>query len=111
MRRPELELAVGPVRRVWLRLPVLDPGPVDRPLRRAPYRPFLVAAGATPEQLGRALAFAAALRITRFHLNNDPGDWNSVHHSPGMSFSGTKVCAAPPGPAAELVCGASASGV
>ena len=37
--------------------------------------------GATPEQLGRALAYAAALRITRFHLNNDPGDWNSVHHS------------------------------
>ena len=28
-----------------------------------------------------------------------------------MSFSGTKVCAAPPGPAAELVCGARASGV
>ena len=40
-----------------------------------------VRAGATPEQLGRALAFAAALRITRFHLNNDPGDWNSVHHA------------------------------
>jgi hypothetical protein len=37
--------------------------------------------GATPEQLGRALAYAAALRITRFHLNNDPGDWNSVHHA------------------------------
>jgi nitrite reductase/ring-hydroxylating ferredoxin subunit len=40
-----------------------------------------VRAGATGEQLGRALAFAAALRITRFHLNNDPGDWNSVHHA------------------------------
>jgi nitrite reductase/ring-hydroxylating ferredoxin subunit len=40
-----------------------------------------VRAGATPEQLGRALAYAAALRITRFHLNNDPGDWNSVHHA------------------------------
>ena len=40
-----------------------------------------VRAGGTPEQLGRALAFAAALRITRFHLNNDPGDWNSVHHA------------------------------
>ena len=33
------------------------------------------------EELGRALAYAAALRITRFHLNNDPGDWNSVHHA------------------------------
>ncbi|HEY7043056.1 MAG TPA: Rieske (2Fe-2S) protein, partial [Nocardioidaceae bacterium] len=40
-----------------------------------------VRAGATGEQLGRALAYASALRITRFHLNNDPGDWNSVHHA------------------------------
>ncbi|HEY8092951.1 MAG TPA: Rieske 2Fe-2S domain-containing protein [Acidimicrobiales bacterium] len=40
-----------------------------------------VRAGATAEELARALAYAAALRITRFHLNNDPGDWNSVHHA------------------------------
>jgi hypothetical protein len=40
-----------------------------------------VQAGATGEELGRGLAYAAALRITRFHLNNDPGDWNSVHHA------------------------------
>ena len=39
------------------------------------------AAGATPEQLGRAVAFAAALRITRFHVQNDHGDWDTVHHS------------------------------
>jgi nitrite reductase/ring-hydroxylating ferredoxin subunit len=39
-----------------------------------------VAAGATPEQLGRALALAAALRITRFHVQNDHGDWDVVHH-------------------------------
>jgi len=39
-----------------------------------------VAAGATPEQLGRAVAFAAALRITRFHVQNDFGDWDAVHH-------------------------------
>jgi hypothetical protein len=37
-------------------------------------------AGATPEQLGRALALAAALRITRFHTQNDFGDWDAVHH-------------------------------
>ena len=36
--------------------------------------------GATAEQLGRALAFAAALRITRFHVQNDHGDWDVVHH-------------------------------
>ena len=40
-----------------------------------------IAAGATPEQLGRALALAAALRITRFHTQNDFGDWDAVHHA------------------------------
>ncbi len=37
--------------------------------------------GATPEQLGRALAYAASLRILRFHVQNDFGDWNTVHHA------------------------------
>ena len=40
-----------------------------------------MASGATAEQLGRALAFAAALRIVRFHTQNDHGDWNTVHHA------------------------------
>jgi nitrite reductase/ring-hydroxylating ferredoxin subunit len=40
-----------------------------------------IGAGATPEELGRALAFAAALRITRFHTQNDFGDWDTVHHA------------------------------
>jgi len=39
-----------------------------------------IAAGARPEQLGRALAYAAALRILRFHVRNDHGDWDIVHH-------------------------------
>ena len=39
-----------------------------------------IASGASPEQLGRALAFAAAMRITRFHTQNDFGDWDVVHH-------------------------------
>jgi nitrite reductase/ring-hydroxylating ferredoxin subunit len=39
------------------------------------------AKGATDEQLGRAVAFAAALRILRFHTQNDHGDWNVVHHA------------------------------
>ena len=38
-------------------------------------------AGATDEELGRALAYAAALRIVRFHVQNDHGDWDTVHHS------------------------------
>jgi nitrite reductase/ring-hydroxylating ferredoxin subunit len=39
-----------------------------------------ITSGATPEQLGRAVALAAALRITRFHTRNDHGDWDVVHH-------------------------------
>jgi nitrite reductase/ring-hydroxylating ferredoxin subunit len=38
-------------------------------------------AGATPEELGRAVAYAAALRVTRFHTQNDHGDWDVVHHA------------------------------
>jgi len=37
--------------------------------------------GATQEQLGRGVAYAAALRITRFHTGNDFGDWDTVHHA------------------------------
>jgi nitrite reductase/ring-hydroxylating ferredoxin subunit len=40
-----------------------------------------VVAGASPEQLGRALAYAAALRLVRFHPQNDFGDWDTVHHA------------------------------
>lgn len=40
-----------------------------------------VVAGATGEQLGRAVAYAAALRIVRFHTQNDHGDWDVVHHA------------------------------
>ncbi len=39
-----------------------------------------VAAGAAPHQLGQAVAYAAALRIARFHVQNDFGDWDVVHH-------------------------------
>jgi len=37
--------------------------------------------GATSEQLARAVAYAAALRLVRFHTQNDHGDWNEVHHA------------------------------
>jgi hypothetical protein len=40
-----------------------------------------IAAGAGPEELGRAIAYAAGLRITRFHTQNDHGDWDQVHHA------------------------------
>jgi nitrite reductase/ring-hydroxylating ferredoxin subunit len=37
--------------------------------------------GATDEEAGRAIAYAAALRLVRFHVQNDHADWNTVHHS------------------------------
>jgi nitrite reductase/ring-hydroxylating ferredoxin subunit len=37
--------------------------------------------GANEEQIGRAIAYAAALRIARFHVQNDHGDWDTVHHA------------------------------
>ena len=40
-----------------------------------------IIAGIHPEELGRAVAYAAALRITRFHTQNDHGDWDEVHHA------------------------------
>jgi nitrite reductase/ring-hydroxylating ferredoxin subunit len=40
-----------------------------------------IVVGARPEELGRAVAYAAALRITRFHTQNDHGDWDEVHHA------------------------------
>ncbi len=39
-----------------------------------------VSAGAAPHHLGQAVAYAAALRIARFHVQNDFGDWDVVHH-------------------------------
>lgn len=37
--------------------------------------------GATAEEVARAVAYAAALRLMRFATNNDPGDWDTVHHT------------------------------
>lgn len=38
------------------------------------------ASGASYEQMARAVAYAAALRLVRFHTQNDHGDWDVVHH-------------------------------
>ena len=47
-----------------------------------------ISTGANPEELGRAVAYAAALRITRFHTQNDHGDWDEVHHA----FTAPTLC-------------------
>jgi hypothetical protein len=37
--------------------------------------------GASPADVARAVAFAAALRIAHFGTSNDHSDWESAHHS------------------------------
>src|SRR3954447_12873740 len=39
-----------------------------------------VLAGALPADLGRALAYAAALRVARFGNANEHADWETAHH-------------------------------
>jgi nitrite reductase/ring-hydroxylating ferredoxin subunit len=36
--------------------------------------------GCTEDELGGVVTYAAALRVARFHTNNDHSDWNSAHH-------------------------------
>ena len=40
-----------------------------------------VAEGATAEQMGGAVAYAAFLRMARFHTSNEFGDWDTVHNT------------------------------
>ena len=37
--------------------------------------------GATPEQVAGAVSYAAAVRIARFHLSNEFGDWDTTLHT------------------------------
>ena len=52
----------------------------DDPTSSVEHLLVALAQGATPEQLGRAVALAAGLRVTRFGVQNDHGDWDVVHH-------------------------------
>jgi len=40
-----------------------------------------IRAGASPVDLGRALAYAAALRVARFGTANEHADWETAHHA------------------------------
>ncbi len=52
-----------------------DPAATLQALRQA------VTAGASAEQLGGAVAYAAFLRMARFHTSNEFGDWDTVHNT------------------------------
>jgi nitrite reductase/ring-hydroxylating ferredoxin subunit len=67
------ETANGPSKLAWDLLGE-DPGAIVEAIFAA------IEQGASGEQLARAVAYAAALRITRFHVQNDHGDWDVVHH-------------------------------
>ena len=52
-----------------------DPATTLEELRQA------IRAGATAEQMGGAVAYAAFLRMARFHTSNEFGDWDTVHNT------------------------------
>ena len=60
--------------RVAERLLVDDPVAIIAALEAA------AQAGASPADLGRALAYAAALRVARFGTANEHADWETAHH-------------------------------
>ena len=51
-----------------------DPASIIGALKRA------IGAGAAPADLGRSLAYGAALRVARFGNANEHADWESAHH-------------------------------
>ncbi len=52
-----------------------SPGEIVGALKEA------VSGGATPQQVGAAVAHAAFLRMARFHLSNEFRDWDTVHNT------------------------------
>ncbi len=40
-----------------------------------------IRSGATAEQLGSAVSYAAFLRMAHFHISNEFGDWDTVHNT------------------------------
>jgi hypothetical protein len=61
------------------------------------------AQGASDEQLARAVAFAATMRVLRFHTENDHRDWDIVHH--GLTTANAVHQAVVRGPSPELIRG------
>jgi len=60
--------------------------------------------GCTPDELGGAVAYAAAMRVARFHTSNEFGDWDTAHHS--FTFSNAVHQALRRAPSVELLRGA-----
>jgi nitrite reductase/ring-hydroxylating ferredoxin subunit len=52
----------------------------DDPARIVDALKAAIRAGAAPADLGRSLAYAAALRVARFGTANEHADWETAHH-------------------------------
>jgi hypothetical protein len=52
----------------------------DDPVRIVNALNVAIRAGAAPADLGRSLAYGAALRVARFGNANEHGDWETAHH-------------------------------
>ncbi len=60
--------------------------------------------GASLSELAGTVVYAAALRIARFHISNEFGDWDTAHHS--FTFANAVHQAIQRAPSAELLRGA-----
>jgi nitrite reductase/ring-hydroxylating ferredoxin subunit len=58
----------------------------------------------SPEELAGTVVYAAALRIARFHISNEFGDWDTAHHS--FTFANAMHQAIQRAPSPELLRGA-----
>ena len=61
--------------------PLVDTILADDPAATLEELQQAVRTGATAEQLGGTVAYAAFLRMARFHTSNEFGDWDTVHNT------------------------------
>ena len=70
-----------------------------------------VRAGASPADLGRSLAYAAALRVARFGNANEHADWETAHHVFTYANAVHQLLKRIAGSAGRAACGAAARAV
>jgi nitrite reductase/ring-hydroxylating ferredoxin subunit len=75
-----------------------DPGAIGEAMLAA------LGEGCSPDELGGAVAYAAAMRVARFHTSNEFGDWDVAHHS--FTFANAVHQALRRAPSLELLRGA-----
>jgi hypothetical protein len=77
---PEL-VGAGPGTQGWLEHATLARELLgDDPIKIIDALKTAIRAGAAPADLGRSLAYAAALRVARFGNANEHSDWETAHH-------------------------------